>query len=151
MEILTEDWIYQKSSQELTSLLYEALLDNIENAIKDIEMDDFLSSNKKLQKANDILERLGVGLNYEAGIIANQLDTLYNYMANKLVEGNIKKDLNIIKEVQDIVIKIADGWNQAMKNKSNPSVNNMSKTTNAYEKNIMVSQNQPLKSYVGEK
>ena len=54
---------------------------------------------KKLQKANDILKRLGVGINYEAGIIADQLDMLYNYMADKLIEANLKKDPEIIKEV----------------------------------------------------
>ena len=50
-----------------------------------------MDANKKLQKTNDILHRLGAGLNYEAGIIADQLDTLYNYMADRVIEGNNKE------------------------------------------------------------
>ena len=56
-----------------------------------------MEANTKLQKVNDLLERLGAGLNYEAGIIADQLDTLYNYMANQVIEGNLKKDTAILQ------------------------------------------------------
>ena len=72
---------------------------------------------KKLQKTNDILYRLGAGLNYEAGIIADQLDALYNYMADRVIEGNMKKDITIIQEVLSISERLAGAWNEAMKNK----------------------------------
>ena len=52
--------------------------------IEDINGKNLIDANKKLQKANDILYRLGAGLNYEAGIIADQLDALYNYMAERI-------------------------------------------------------------------
>ena len=83
MEFLTDELIYQKNSQEITSLLYEALIDLLNNSIEDIKDKNLIDANKKLQKANDILYRLGAGLNYEAGIIADQLDALYNYMAER--------------------------------------------------------------------
>ncbi len=41
---------------------------------------------------------LDAGLNYDAGIIADQLDMLYNYMADKVIEANIKKDVSILKK-----------------------------------------------------
>ncbi|MGE8206892.1 flagellar export chaperone FliS [Heyndrickxia sp. NPDC080065] len=150
MEILNEDWIYQKSSQEITSLLYEALIDNLTEALNELEKDDFITTNQKLQKANDILERLGVGINYEAGVIANQLDTLYNYMANRLVEGNLYKNRSVIKEVLEIVEQLADAWNQALKGKPSHIQSIIHKQTNAYEKNILTSE-QPVNSFVGEK
>ncbi|MEB6548727.1 flagellar export chaperone FliS [Heyndrickxia sporothermodurans] len=137
MEFLTKEFIYSKSSQEITSLLYEALMDRVREAIDAIEKKDFIEANTKLQKANDILQRLGVGLNYEAGIIADQLDTLYNYMANNLVEANLKKDTTLLIEVLQITESIANAWNEALKNKDKQE-NQLQRKANAYDQHIAV-------------
>lgn len=140
MEFLTKEWIYQKNSQELTSLLYEACLDNLEHAIAAIETKDYVEANIKLQKVNDILERLGVGLNYGAGVIADQLDTLYNYMANKVVTANMKKDTASLKEVANMIEMLASAWNEAIKNKEAGASGQElhQRKTKAYEQNVMV-------------
>ena len=91
MNFITEELIYQKSSQEITSLLYETLMNQFRDAIEDIKGKNLIDANKKLQKANDILFRLGAGLNYEAGIISDQLDALYNYMAEHTLKPIEKK------------------------------------------------------------
>src|SRR3954463_15202444 len=135
---LTEEFIYQKSSQELTSLLYEVLIDNLNSSMEDIKEKRYIEANKKLQKTNDILHRLGAGLNYEAGIISDQLDTLYNYMAERTIEANRKKDPTIIQEVLSIAERLADAWNKAMKNKPSTTQNHLRRKVNAYEQNVMV-------------
>lgn len=135
--ILTESAIHKKSPQELTALLYEACLTNLEEAIEDIENKDYVIANKKLQKANDILHRLGAGLNYEAGIIADQLDMIYNYMADKIVEANISKNIEPIKEVIERLSEIADAWNEAMKNNKPDPGNAIRKKVSAYESNVL--------------
>ncbi|MFK4997180.1 flagellar export chaperone FliS [Bacillus sp. N9] len=114
MDFLTKELIYQMTPQKITGLLYEVCIDQLEGAIGAIEAGQPLEANTKLQKVNDILERLGVGLNYEAGIIANQLDTLYNYMANQVIIGNMRKDPVILKEVLEICNRLASAWNEAM-------------------------------------
>ena len=138
VEFLTDELIYQKSSQELTSLLYEVLINNLNTSIEDIKEKRYIEVNKKLQKTNDILHRLGAGLNYEAGIIADQLDTLYNYMADRVIEGNMKKDIVIIQEVLSISERLAGAWNEAMRNKPAKTQSHIRKKTNAYEQNVMV-------------
>lgn len=138
MEFLTEEYIMQKNSQELTSLLYEALLSNLENSIQAIEDKDYMSANKMLQKVNDILYRLGAGLNYNAGIISDQLDHLYNYMANSIIEANRKKDIPAIKEVIGIAEMLADAWNQSIKKKPDQLQRKSMARANAYEQNVMV-------------
>ena len=60
-DFLTEEMIYKKTSQEITSLLYEACLMSLEEAIESINKKDFVLANHKIQKANNILQRLGVG------------------------------------------------------------------------------------------
>lgn len=136
-EIFTESAIHQKSPQEITALLYEACMTNLEDAIIDIENKDYVLANKKLQKSNDILHRLGAGLNYEAGIIADQLDVLYNYMADKIVEANLNKDVAPIKEVLRSLEEISGAWNKAMKNNSVDPAAAIRRKASAYEKSIL--------------
>jgi flagellar protein FliS len=134
---ITEAAIYQKSPQEITALLYEACLTNLEEAVDDIKNKDYVIANQKLKKANDIVWRLGAGINYEAGIIADQLDMLYNYIAGKLIEANLKKDITIIQEVQNIIEELLTAWNAGMKNKQQNINVGLRQKTQAYEKNIM--------------
>ncbi len=136
MEFLTEEIIYKKTSQELTALLYEGIMENLELAIAFIDEQNYIEANQKLQKSNDILHRLGVGLKYEAGPIAEQLDTLYNFMATELIEANLKKDKQKIQGVLKIVGDIAGAWNTAMKVTSNPT-RKINKKVAAYESSIM--------------
>ena len=138
MNFITEEIIYQKSSQEITALLYETLMNQLSSAVEDINGKNLIDANKKLQKANDILFRLGAGLNYEAGIIADQLDALYNYMAEHIVEANRKKDTMMIEQVLSITERLADAWHTAMKNKPSTTQNHLRRKANAYEQNVMV-------------
>lgn len=138
MDFITDELIYQKSSQEITSLLYETLLNQLRGAIEDIKGKNLIDANKKLQKANDILYRLGAGLNYEAGIIADQLDALYNYMAERTIEANRKKDPVMIQEVLTIAEKLSEAWSTALKNKPSTAQNHLRRKANAYEQNVMV-------------
>ena len=138
MNFITEELIYQKSSQEITALLYETLMNQLTEAIEDIKGKNLIDANKKLQKANDILYRLGAGLNYEAGIIADQLDALYNYMAERTIEANRKKDPAMIQEVLSIAERLSEAWNTAIKNKPSTAQNHLRRKANAYEQNVMV-------------
>lgn len=128
--------IYQKTPQELTALLYEGIMEKLESAIVFIDEQNYIYANKKLQKANDILHRLGVGLKYEAGPIAEQLDKLYNFMATELIEANLQKDKQKIQGVLKIIGEIAGAWNTAMKAAPNPK-QKLNKNVAAYESSIM--------------
>lgn len=137
MDFLTEEIIYNKTPQELTAFLYEGLIENLETAIAFIDGYNYIEANKKLQKANDILHRLGVGIKYEAGPIAEQLDILYNFMALEIIEANIKKDKQKIQGVLKIMEEITGAWNIAMKNSSNSTQLVNKKVVAAYESSVM--------------
>lgn len=136
--LFTEDALHKKTPQELTALLYEACLTNLDSAITEINDKNYVIANRHLQKANDILHRLGAGINYEAGIVADQLDTLYNYMADKLVEANLTKNIQIIEEVRSNLQAISQSWSQAMAKGTvkQPTVNRTKSM--AYERNVML-------------
>ncbi len=77
--------------------------------------------------------RLGAGINYEAGIVADQLDQVYNYIADKLVEANLKKDKEIVAEIIAIIEPIMFSWNEAMKTKRDAQPKSMKQKASAYE------------------
>ncbi|WP_062046433.1 flagellar export chaperone FliS [Bacillus sp. JCM 19034] len=131
--LLTNEALYQKSPEEITALLYEAALTNLENAIEHNERQEFIEANDKLKKANDIIYRLGAGLNYEAGIIADQLDQLYNYLADQIIEANYKKDNSKIREVIKVIESLMTAWNEAMKQKKDPQSSAVKQKAKAYE------------------
>jgi flagellar secretion chaperone FliS len=131
--MFTEEALHKKTSEELTALLYEAFLSNLEEAKEAISKKEFIEANTKLQKANDILYRLGAGLNYESGIIADQLDEVYNYLAERLIQANLTKEINPIEEAIKLGTIISEAWNDAMDNRKD-SISTINKQKNkAYE------------------
>ncbi|MEC1068213.1 flagellar protein FliS [Priestia megaterium] len=83
LNFITEELIYHKSPQELTAMMYEKFIQNIDEAVIAIQHNDYFIANEKIKQCNDILYRLEIGLTYQTGIIAEQLDTLYNYMSER--------------------------------------------------------------------
>lgn len=137
VEVISEEFLYQKSSQQLTAILYEGCIQHLDDAVAFINGKKYLDANEKLKQANDILHRLGTGLKYEAGVIAEQLDTLYNYMANRLIEANMKKDVTIIQEVKQMLETISSAWNEAMTNAVDQPVKRaVQQRLSSYEQNI---------------
>lgn len=132
---ITKEALHKKTPQEITALLYEACFNNLEKAVTAINDKEFFQANLHLQKANDIVERLGAGLNYDAGIIADQLDALYNYMADKIIEANYTKNVETIKEVMKILGEIMSAWNVAMKKNMDAQPKILKQKANAYERN----------------
>mgnify|MGYP001307960886 CR=1 FL=1 len=133
--LLTEEMLHQKTSQELTALLYEAAINNMEEAIEAIQQKAYMQANIHLQKTNDILHRLGAGLNYEAGIIADQLEALYEYMAERIIIANARKDIAIIEEVLRMMKEIAQAWQQAMQTKTDKQTAILKQSARVYEQN----------------
>lgn len=114
MRAFIEQEIMDMGPEELTSLLYEAFLERLREAIKSLDDRNYIAVNYLLQDCNDILYRLGAGINYKAGIIADHLEALYNYCAERLIEANLKKNKTMMEDVLNIMGNVTEGWNKAM-------------------------------------
>jgi flagellar protein FliS len=68
---------------------------------------------KAISKAIEIIDNgLRASLNKEAGgQIAENLDSLYEYMSARLLTANIKNDSVILDEVQGLLVELRDAWN----------------------------------------
>lgn len=133
IETLTEEILHKMSPQELTLLLYQRLLKSLEESIDAIRDKHFDRANHELQRCSDLLYRLGAGINYGAGIIADQLEALYQYLADRCIEANIRKDIGIISEMIKITSILAEAWEKAMKQSEQNSLTAMQGKAAIYE------------------
>lgn len=113
---LTDEQLYKMTPQELTMILYKVLEESLIQARLAIETKNYQVANQQLQKSNDILTRLGAGINYEAGIIADQLESLYRYLFDLAIQTNLRKDINQVNEMIRIVRILSEAWDTAMNN-----------------------------------
>ena len=67
--------------------------------------------NNQLQKAQAIIAELQNGLNFEAGgEVAATLDPLYTYYNRRLFEANMRKDVQPVIEVEQLLGDLRSGW-----------------------------------------
>ena len=71
--------------------------------------------NHQLQKAQNILTELQNGLNFEAGgEFAQTLHRLYDYHTRRLFEANLRKDMAVVIEVEELVRSLRDAWSEML-------------------------------------
>lgn len=108
----------------ITSLLYKKLMQQLDLTIDFIKDRKYFEANRSIQLCQDILVRLGFGIKYEAGILADQLENLYQYMNAQLFQANLKKDPSLIELVQNIVIQLDQAWTQAVQTTGQEEISN---------------------------
>ena len=100
--------------EQLTLMLYNGCLKFIEEGTQTLKEKNYESANNSLQKAQRIISefRLTLNMDYE---ISHQLLPLYNYVYDRLVEGNIRSDTTKLDEAKGIITELRDAWVEAMK------------------------------------
>ena len=100
--------------EQLTLMLYNGCLKFIEEGTQTLKEKNYEAANNSLQKAQRIISefRLTLNMDYE---ISHQLFPLYNYVYDRLVEGNIRSDISKLDEAKGIITELRDAWVEAMK------------------------------------
>jgi flagellar protein FliS len=69
-------------------------------------------------KAEDVITELMSSLKMEVGEISNNLFSLYEYMNWRLIQGNIKRDVTMVVEVQGYLRDLRSAWAEAVRKTS---------------------------------
>jgi flagellar protein FliS len=106
--------IMTATPEALTLMLYNGCLKFMSEGVDAINAKDFEQANNSLQKAQRIISefRMTLNMDYE---ISHQLFPLYNYVYDRLVEGNMQSDVEKVQEAKNIITELRDAWAQAMK------------------------------------
>lgn len=106
--------IMMAKPEELTLMLYEGAIKFTNIAIIAIEKKDIEQAHKNILKVQDIISYLKntLDLNYE---VSKDFLTIYNYIERLLVNANMKKDIEILNEVNKHLHDIKDTWTKILK------------------------------------
>ena len=104
------------SPAKLTSMLYDAAVRFTDTSIELMENDpnNFEEINKNLKKAQDCIMELRMGLDFKYPV-AGEFEKVYDYIYRRLVEGNMTKDVEIIKDTLTHIHTMRDTWKEVMR------------------------------------
>ncbi|KRP60554.1 flagellar export chaperone FliS [Pseudomonas trivialis] len=105
--------ISEASPHRLVQMLMEGGLDRMAQAKGALARGDIAQKGLMLGKAVDIVIGLRDGLDAEKSenpAYIQQLESLYAYMTNRLMEANLHNDPEMIDEVARLMITVKQGW-----------------------------------------
>jgi len=105
--------ISEATPHRLVQMLMEGSLDRMAQAKGAISRGDVAQKGVMLGKAIDIIGGLREGLDKDKTDNPDELDrldSLYAYMATRLIQANLGSDPAIIDEVAQLMITVKSGW-----------------------------------------
>ena len=106
--------ILTASPAELTLMLYEGAIKFCNIAITAVEQKDIEKAHINIVKTQRIIEhfRLTLDMKYP---VAQDFDRVYEYLARRLVQANVKKDKEILEEILEHLHSMRDTWKEVMR------------------------------------
>ena len=102
--------------KKLVILCYEETISQVKLARQRCVEKDYEGKSKALLKAQDIVCELQMALDFEqGGAIANNLDSLYNYVKTRMVQADMGKDLAAMDEVEGLLSELKSAWEEAFR------------------------------------
>lgn len=102
------------SPAELTLMLYNGAIRFISESILALENGDMPKCHNANIKAQNIVREFMVTLDMQYEI-SQSWAALYEYIHYRLVQGNLKKDREMLVEARGLLTELRDAWHQAMK------------------------------------
>lgn len=102
------------SKAELTLMLYDGAIKFCNMAIMSIEKKDIPGANTNIKKTEAIIEEFMATLNYKYPV-ANDFKNVYEYLHERLVTANLKKDPEMLNEVLEYLREMRDTWKEVMR------------------------------------
>lgn len=104
------------SREQLLLMLLDGAVKFAKIAKVGIEEKDIKKAHENIVKTQNIFYELMATLDVEkGGEWAKGLIQVYEFIVNRLMEANVKKDVAIINEVIPLIEDVRDTWNEAYK------------------------------------
>ena len=106
--------ILTASKPELTLMLYEGAIKFCNIAIMGIEQKNIQKAHVNIVKVQRIIAEFRATLDFKYPV-AQDFDRVYEYLERRLVEANMKKDIEILEEINTHLRSMRDNWKEVMK------------------------------------
>ena len=106
--------ILTASPAEVTLMLYEGAIKFCNIAIMAIENKDIEKAHNNIKKTQRIIEEFRNTLDRQYPV-SEDFDRIYVYLLQRLYVANIKKDKEVLEEVNTHLRSLRDTWKEVMK------------------------------------
>jgi flagellar protein FliS len=105
------------SREKILLMLYEGAIRFTKLAQQHMKEKNIAEKGKYISKATAILSELMSTLDFKAGgKLAADLENLYVFMIDKLIEANITNDLEHLKVVENLLMTLYTAWKDVIEN-----------------------------------
>lgn len=102
------------SPAELTLMLYEGAIKFCNIAIVAVEQKNIEKAHIHIIKTHRIIDYLRQTLDMKYPV-AQDFERIYSYLSGRLVEANVKKDKEILEEINEHLRAVRDNWKEVMR------------------------------------
>lgn len=102
------------SPAELTLMLYEGAIKFCNIAEMAIEQKDMQKAHMNIVKVQRVIGYLRQTLDMKYPV-AKDFENIYVYLEKRLVQANMKKDIEVLKEVNEHLHSVRDTWKEVMR------------------------------------
>lgn len=115
----TKNSVMTASRGKLVIMMYEGAMRFAEQARFQLRRGNHAACGTAISNCYNIVSELKIALDYEAGgapgkKIAQDLNRLYTFVMDRLVESNLNRDEKSIEAVLDVLGTLKEGWDQAV-------------------------------------
>ncbi len=110
----TNSKILTASPAELTLMLYEGAIKFCNVAIAAVAQQDVQKAHTNIVKTQRIIDYLRQTLDMKYPV-AQDFENIYVYLSQRLIEANMKKDKDILEEVNGHLRSVRDTWKEVMR------------------------------------
>ncbi|BES17801.1 flagellar export chaperone FliS [Escherichia fergusonii] len=113
-QVGVESGVMSASPHQLIEMLFDGAHSALVRARLFMQQGEIVAKGEALSKAINIIDNgLKAGLDEEkGGELARNLSSLYDYMIRRLLQANVRNDVQAIEEVEGLLGNIADAWKQ---------------------------------------
>ena len=105
------------SREKILLMLYEGAIRFTKQARAAMQQKKIAEKGKFISKATAILSELMATLDFKAGgELAVDLENLYVFMIDKLIEGNINNDIACLDAVEQLLMTLHEAWKDVIEN-----------------------------------
>lgn len=111
-KVNVETGVTAASPHKLIMMLFDGAMVSIASAIRHMQAGEVPAKGQAISRAISIIENgLRASLDKSAGgEVAENLDALYGYMCNRLLEANLRNQQTYLEEVQQLLKDLRDAW-----------------------------------------
>ena len=110
-KVNVQSGIESASPHRLIQMLIDGALAKISQAKGHLKANAIDKKGNDISMAISIIGGLRDSLDHDkGGSIANNLEDLYEYMTYRLMEANLKNDIDILDEVHGLLVEIKSAW-----------------------------------------